>query len=153
MFLLFQRLQGLVKRKLKVYDNFNFLLDRSDKVEFINYSKCSTCKKARKFLDSNGIKYEDRQIKENNPSYGEIKDWIKKYNVSIRKLFNTSGILYRKLNLKNKLENMTNDEMIRLLSTDGMLIKRPILVSDSYLLVGFKEKDWNVFLVHNKKSN
>lgn len=117
-------------------------------MEFINYSKCSTCKKAKNFLDSNSIKYEDRQIKENNPSYDEIKTWINKYNVSIRKLFNTSGILYRKMDLKNKLENMTEDEMARLLATDGMLVKRPILVTDNNILIGFKEKEWNSILTN-----
>ena len=122
-------------------------------MEFINYSKCSTCKKAKDFLDSNNIKYVDRQIKDNNPSYDEIKNWINKYNVSIRKLFNTSGILYRKMDLKNKLGNMCEDDKIRLLSTDGMLIKRPILVNDKTILIGFKEKEWNDNLVYNKKLN
>ena len=117
-------------------------------MEFINYSKCSTCKKAKNFLDSNSIKYEDRQIKENNPSYDEIKTWINKYNVSIRKLFNTRGILYREMDLKNKLENMTEDEMARLLATDGMLVKRPILVTDNNILIGFKEKEWNSILTN-----
>ena len=119
-------------------------------MEFINYSKCSTCKKAKNFLDSNSIKYVDRQIKENNPSYDEIKTWINEYNVSIRKLFNTSGILYREMDLKNKLENMTEDEMARLLATDGMLVKRPILVTDNNILIGFKEKEWNSILMNIK---
>ena len=122
-------------------------------MEFINYSKCSTCKKAKDFLDSNNIKYVDRQIKDNNPSYDEIKNWINKYNVSIRNLFNTSGILYRKMDLKKKLVNMNEDDKIRLLSTDGMLIKRPILVNDKTILIGFKEKEWNDNLVQNKKLN
>lgn len=117
-------------------------------MEFINYSKCSTCKKAKNFLDSNSIKYADRQIKENNPSYDEIKTWINKYNVSIRKLFNTSGILYREMDLKNKLENMAEDEMARLLATDGMLVKRPILVTDDNILIGFKENEWNSILTN-----
>lgn len=116
-------------------------------MDFINYSKCSTCKKAKKYLDSNNIKYIDRQIKENNPKYDEIKKWITKYNISVKKLFNTSGILYRKMELKNKLENMTEDEMVRLLSTDGMLLKRPILVTDNNILIGFKEKEWNSILM------
>ena len=122
-------------------------------MEFINYSKCSTCKKAKVFLDSNNIKYLDRQIKENNLNYNEIKRWINKYNVSIRKLFNTSGILYRQMDLKNKLDTMSDDEKIHLLSTDGMLVKRPILVTDKSILIGFKESEWNACLVHNKKSN
>ena len=111
-------------------------------MEFINYSKCSTCKKAKNYLDKNNIKYVDRQIKENNPSFDEIKTWIKKYNVSVRKLFNTSGILYRKLDLKNKLDNMNEDEMIKVLSSDGMLVKRPLLICDDKILIGFKEKEW-----------
>ena len=111
-------------------------------MEFINYSKCSTCKKAKDFLDSNNIKYVDRQIKDNNPSYDEIKNWINKYNVSIRKLFNTSGILYREMNLKNKLGNMCDDDKIRLLSTDGMLIKRPLLILNNSIVIGFKEKEY-----------
>ena len=122
-------------------------------MEFINYSKCSTCKKAKNFLDSNSIKYADRQIKENNPSYDEIKTWINKYNVSVRKLFNTSGILYREMNLKSKLKNMTVDEMIHLLSTDGMLVKRPILITDSDILIGFRENEWNDVLINSKKPN
>ena len=122
-------------------------------MEFINYSKCSTCKKAKGYLDSNSIKYVDRQIKENNPSYDEIKTWINKYNVSIRKLFNTSGILYREMDLKSKLENMTVDEMIHLLSTDGMLVKRPILITDSDILIGFRENEWNDALINSKKPN
>lgn len=116
-------------------------------MDFINYSKCSTCKKAKKYLDINNIKYIDRQIKENNPKYDEIKKWIIKYNISVRKLFNTSGILYREMDLKNKLNNMSDDEMIRLLSTNGMLVKRPILVTDNNILIGFKEKEWNSILM------
>lgn len=122
-------------------------------MEFINYSKCSTCKKAKYFLDSNGIKYVDRQIKDNNPSYDEIKTWINKYNISIRKLFNTSGILYRKMNVKNRLDTMTDDEKIHLLATDGMLVKRPVLVTTENILVGFKENEWNNVLIQNKKPN
>ena len=116
-------------------------------MDFINYSKCSTCKKAKKYLDINNIKYIDRQIKQNNPKYDEIKKWIIKYNISVRKLFNTSGILYREMDLKNKLNNMSDDEMIRLLSTNGMLVKRPILVTDNNILIGFKEKEWNSILM------
>lgn len=122
-------------------------------MEFINYSKCSTCKKAKYFLDSNSIKYVDRQIKDNNPSYDEIKTWINKYNVSIKKLFNTSGILYREMNVKNRLDTMTEDEKIRLLATDGMLVKRPILVADDSILVGFKENEWNNVLIQNNNPN
>ena len=114
-------------------------------MEFINYSKCSTCKKAKNYLDKHNISYIDRQIKENNPTFNEIKKWIDKYDINIKKLFNTSGILYREMNLKDKLNNMTKDEMISTLASDGMLVKRPILVSEYIILIGFKEKEWNEY--------
>ena len=114
-------------------------------MEFINYSKCSTCKKAKNYLDKHNISYIDRQIKENNPTFNEIKKWIDKYDINIKKLFNTSGILYREMNLKDKLNNMTKDEMISTLASDGMLVKRPILVSEDIILIGFKEKEWNEY--------
>lgn len=114
-------------------------------MEFINYSKCSTCKKAKNYLDKYNISYIDRQIKENNPTFNEIKKWIDKYDINIKKLFNTSGILYREMNLKDKLNNMTEDEMISTLASDGMLVKRPILVSEDIILIGFKEKEWNEY--------
>ncbi len=116
-----------------------------DVMEFIEYSKCSTCKKAKKFLDDNDIKYVDRAIKESTPTYDEISLWIDKFSIPIKKLFNTSGIMYRELNLKEKLDNMSDDEKIRLLSSDGMLIKRPLLVSDDVILIGFKEKEWKEY--------
>ena len=115
---------------------------------FINYNKCSTCKKAKKFLDDNNIDYIDRQIKENNLTYDEIKEIISKYNIPIKKLFNTSGILYREMDLKNKLFNMKEDEMIKLLSSDGMLVKRPIIISDNNILIGFKESKWKEELLN-----
>lgn len=114
-------------------------------MEFINYNKCSTCKRAKEYLDKNNISYIDRQIKVNNPTFNEIKKWIDKYNINIKKLFNTSGILYREMNLKDKLNNMNEDEMISVLASDGMLVKRPILVSDDKILIGFKEKEWNEY--------
>ncbi len=98
--------------------------------------------RAKKFLDDNNIEYIDRQIKENNLTYDEIKEIISKYNIPIKKLFNTSGILYREMDLKNKLSNMNEDEMIKLLSSDGMLVKRPIIISDNSVLIGFKENKW-----------
>lgn len=109
---------------------------------FIEYSKCSTCKKAKKFLDDNNINYKDRSIKEENPTYDELKNWIEKYNIDIKKLFNTSGLIYRNLNLKNKLKDMTDDEKLKLLSSDGMLVKRPILLTDNKIYLGFKESEW-----------
>ena len=114
-------------------------------MEFINYNKCSTCKRAKEYLDKNNISYIDRQIKENNPKYDEIKKWIDKYNINIKKLFNTSGILYREMNLKDKLNNMNEDEMISVLASDGMLVKRPLLISNDKILIGFKEKEWNEY--------
>ena len=112
-------------------------------MEFIEYSKCSTCKKAKNFLDINNIKYKDRAIKEQTPTYEEINNWLNKYNIEINKLFNTSGLVYRQLDLKNKLKDMTLEEKIKLLSSDGMLIKRPLLICSDKILIGFKEKEWN----------
>ena len=111
-------------------------------MQFIEYSKCSTCKKAKNWLDNKNIKYLDRKIKEETPSYEELSDWISKYNIPIKKLFNTSGLKYKELNLKEKLINMTDSEKIKLLSSDGMLIKRPLLISKDKILIGFKEKEW-----------
>ncbi len=104
--------------------------------------------RAKKFLDDNNIEYIDRQIKENNLTYDEIKEIISKYNIPIKKLFNTSGILYREMDLKNKLLNMNEDEMIKLLSSDGMLLKRPIIISDNNILIGFKESKWKEELLN-----
>lgn len=112
-------------------------------MEFIEYSKCSTCIKAKKYLDLKNIKYSDRAIKENTPTYEELDCWVKKYNVDIKRLFNTSGLKYKELKLKNKLNDMSYEEKLKLLSSDGMLIKRPILVLDNKILIGFKEKEWN----------
>lgn len=111
-------------------------------MEFIQYEKCSTCKKAKKFLDDRDIKYKDRPIKEETPTYEELKLWIEKYDIPIKKLFNTSGMKYRELNLREKLDSMSDDEKIKLLSSDGMLIKRPLCVNDDKILIGFKEKEW-----------
>lgn len=111
-------------------------------MEFIEYAKCTTCKKAKKWLDEHNIDYSDRPIKEQIPSYDEISMWITKYNIPIKKLFNTSGLKYKELNLKEKLNDMSDEEKIKLLSSDGMLIKRPLLVSDDHILIGFKENEW-----------
>ncbi len=110
---------------------------------FIWYPKCSTCKNAKKYLDENGISYELRDIKLDVPSIEELDNYIKKYNVSVNKLFNTSGLVYRDLDLKNKLKDMTYEEKISLLSTNGMLIKRPLLIMDDKMFIGFKIKDWD----------
>lgn len=112
-------------------------------LKFICYPKCTTCQKAKKWLDENKIEYELRDIKLNNPTQKELTEWYNKSGLPLKKFFNTSGLLYKSLDLKNKLPDMTEDEMLQLLSTDGMLVKRPILVADNFVLVGFKESEWN----------
>ena len=109
---------------------------------FIEYPKCSTCKKAKKWLDDHNIKYEDRHIIENNPTFDELKEWYHKSNLDIKRFFNTSGMLYKEMNLKDKLSNMNEDEMLEILSTNGMLVKRPLIISNDVILTGFKEKEW-----------
>ncbi len=109
---------------------------------FICYPRCTTCKKAQKWLDDNGFQYELRDIKENNPTYEELKNWHAKSGLPLKKFFNTSGLLYKSMELKDKLPTMTEDEQLKLLATDGMLVKRPILVNEDTVLVGFKETEW-----------
>ena len=109
---------------------------------FLEYPPCTTCKKAKKWLDDNGISYEDRHIKENNPSYEELKVWYEKSGLPLKKFFNTSGIQYRALELKDKLPGMSEEEQLRLLATDGMLVKRPLVVTETAVLTGFKAEDW-----------
>ena len=109
---------------------------------FIQYPPCSTCQKAKKWLDANGIVYEDRHIKENRPTYEELKDWHARSGLPLKKFFNTSGLLYKSLQLKDKLPTMSEEEQLRLLATDGMLVKRPIVVKGDLVLTGFKETDW-----------
>lgn len=109
---------------------------------YINYSKCGTCKKAKAWLDANDIKYIDRPIKEENPTLDELKTWHKLSGLPLKKFFNTSGLLYKSLELKDKLPKMTDDEMYELLASDGMLVKRPIVVKENLVLVGFKEAEW-----------
>lgn len=111
-------------------------------LKFICYPRCTTCQKAQKWLDEQGVKYELRHIKEQNPTYDELKSWHGLSGEPLRKLFNTSGLLYKEMELKTKLPTMTEEEMLKLLSTDGMLVKRPLLVGDDFVLVGFKEQDW-----------
>ncbi len=113
---------------------------------FINYPKCSTCKNAKKYLIENNIDFVDRDIKENNPTKKELKEWIIKYNLDIKKLFNTSGILYRELNLKDKLKEMNIDEKIAILSSNGMLVKRPLFITDKFILIGYKESNYQEYL-------
>ena len=109
---------------------------------FIEYPKCSTCKKAKKFLDENNIKYIDRHILEETPNVEELSKWIKRSNLDINKFFNTSGIKYRELNLKEKLKTIRDEEKIKILASDGMLIKRPLFISDDIILIGFKQSEW-----------
>ncbi len=109
---------------------------------FVQYAKCTTCQKAKKWLDENGAVYIDRPIKEQNPTADELRLWHAKSGLPLRKFFNTSGLLYKQIDLKNKLPAMTEDEMFALLASDGMLVKRPLLVSDGFVLVGFKEAEW-----------
>lgn len=110
---------------------------------FICYPKCTTCQKAQKWLDSQGVKYEIRHIQEKNPSYDELKKWLSVSGLPVKRFFNTSGLLYKSLNLKEKLPAMSEDECLKLLATDGMLVKRPLLVSGDFVLVGFKEPEWS----------
>ncbi|MCR4688372.1 MAG: arsenate reductase family protein [Saccharofermentans sp.] len=110
---------------------------------FICYPKCSTCKKAQAYLDSKKIKYDYRDIKLDNPTVAELTEWIARSGLDTRKFFNTSGMQYRALELKDKLPNMTGEEMINLLATDGMLVKRPLLITEDKVLVGFKQSDYD----------
>ncbi len=113
---------------------------------FVEYPKCSTCQKAKKWLDENGFSYEDRHIKENNPTYEELKKWHADSGLPLRKFFNTSGMLYKSMNLKEKLPDMSEEEQLQLLATDGMLVKRPVLVEGKTVLLGFKPETWEISL-------
>lgn len=111
-------------------------------IKFICYPKCTTCQKAKKWLDTNQIPYELRDIKEEKPTLDELTAWYQKSGLPLKKFFNTSGQLYKSMELKNKLPNMSEAEMLNLLSTDGMLVKRPLVIGDDDVLVGFKESEW-----------
>ncbi len=113
---------------------------------FLEYPKCSTCKKAKKFLDENNISYKDRHIVLNNPTKEELKEWITKSGRDIKTFFNTSGNLYKELNLKDKLNTMSEEEKLELLASNGMLVKRPLLIKDDIILSGFKEELWSELL-------
>lgn len=110
---------------------------------FICYPKCSTCLKAKKWLDEHQIEYTQRHIVENNPTYDEIKEWHEKSKMPLKKFFNTSGLLYKELQLKDKLPSMSEEEQLKLLATNGMLVKRPVIVDGDTVLVGFKEAEWS----------
>ena len=114
---------------------------------FVCYPKCTTCQKAAKWLEAHGLSYEFRDIKQNRPTEDELRLWILKSGLPIKRFFNTSGLQYKALDLKNRLPSMTEEEMIALLSTDGMLVKRPILISGDTVLVGFREPDWENALI------
>ena len=109
---------------------------------FIEYPKCTTCKRAKKYLEEHKVAFEDRHIVEDNPTKEELTEWIKRSGYPIRKFFNTSGMKYRELGLKDKLDAMSDEEKIELLASDGMLVKRPLLIDDDRILVGFREKEW-----------
>ena len=114
---------------------------------FLEYPACSTCKKAKKWLEEKGVSYEDRHIKENNPSYEELKHWYQRSGLPLKKFFNTSGLQYRAMELKDRLPDMTEEEQLRLLASDGMLVKRPVLVTETRVLVGFKAEQWETALL------
>ena len=109
---------------------------------FIEYPKCSTCRRAKKYLENKGIEFQDRHIVEENPTEEELTEWIRMSGLPVKKFFNTSGMKYKELGLKDRLPGMSDEEQIRLLASDGMLVKRPLLIDGDRILVGFKEKEW-----------
>ena len=117
-------------------------------LKFICYPKCGTCQKAKKWLEENGVEYEYRDIKLDNHKLDELTQWYNVSGLPLKKFFNTSGLLYKSMELKNKLPEMSDEEMLKLLSSDGMLVKRPLLIADEFVLVGFKENDWEKALVN-----
>ena len=116
-------------------------------MQFICYPKCTTCQKARKWLDANDVAYDERHIKDNNPTVDELEAWHKQSGLPLKRLFNTSGLQYKALNLKEKLPAMSEEEQFKLLASDGMLVKRPLLIGDGFVLVGFKEDEWQARLL------
>lgn len=115
-------------------------------VLFVEYPKCTTCQKARKWLEERGVEYTGRHIKEDHPTAVELKEWHKKSGLPLKRFFNTSGMLYKSMGLKDKLPSMSEEEMYELLAADGMLVKRPIIVGEDFVLTGFKEKEWEQML-------
>lgn len=109
---------------------------------FIEYPKCSTCQKAKQWLIDNGIEFADRNIKEQNPNYDELKEWYARSGLELKRFFNTSGLLYKSMSLKDRLPEMSEDEQLKLLASDGMLVKRPLIITDKAILTGFREKEW-----------
>ena len=116
-------------------------------MQFIQYAKCTTCQKAKKWLDENHVEYIDRPIKEQNPTAEELADWHRRSGLPLKKFFNTSGLLYKSMNLKDRLPAMTEAEQITLLASDGMLVKRPLVVGEDFVLVGFKPAEWEEILL------
>lgn len=115
-------------------------------MQYICYPKCTTCKRAKAWLDEHGIAYDERHIAEQNPTYDELKTWHAKSGLPLKRFFNTSGVLYKSMQLKDKLPNMSEDEQLKLLSTDGMLVKRPIIIDGDTVIVGFRENEWQTLL-------
>lgn len=109
---------------------------------FVYYPKCSTCRKAKKWLEENNLEFKEKDIVEDNPTVEELKEWYEKSDLPLKRFFNTSGMKYRELKLKDKLPDMSEDEQLELLATDGMLVKRPVIVSDDVVLTGFRQKEW-----------
>lgn len=130
-----------IKRKESVIINFLIII-QGKTLKVLVYRKCSTCLKALKWLEVNQVVFDERPIKEENPSYEELKAWYEMSGLPLKKFFNTSGILYKQMNLKDKLKEMSEDEQLKLLATDGMLVKRPLVIGDGFVLTGFKEKEW-----------
>lgn len=118
---------------------------------FLCYPKCSTCQKAKKWLEEQNINYTERNIAENNPSYEELKEWHARSGLPLKRFFNTSGLLYKEMKLKDKLPTMSEDEQLKLLATNGMLVKRPILIDEDTVLVGFKEAEWRSLIEEFKQ--
>ena len=119
-------------------------------MQVLVYRKCSTCQKALKWLEDNRVEFEERPIKEQKPTYEELKKWHQMSGLPLKKFFNTSGLLYKELQLKDKLPQMTEEEQLKLLATDGMLVKRPLVVGKDYVLAGFKESEWAEKMVRNE---
>ena len=134
---------------------FKYKIKGGEKMKnlFIEYPKCSTCQKAKKWLDENKIEYVDRNIVTETPTKEELKKWITKSGLDVRKFFNTSGMKYRELNIKEKIKDMSEDEIYELLASDGMPIKRPLFISDTLILKGFKEKEWEQIKGENNAIN
>ena len=109
---------------------------------FLQYPPCSTCQKAKKWLDDHSLSYTDRHIKQQNPSYEELKSWYEASGIPLKRFFNTSGLAYKALSLKDRLPQMSEEEQLTLLASDGMLVKRPLLITDDHILIGFKESEW-----------